>query len=47
MIGNVIQYQFLTVRHWPFGSSLSLILMAMVLAATMIYLRVGGRERVL
>jgi spermidine/putrescine transport system permease protein len=47
MIGNVIQYQFLTVRHWPFGSALSLILMAMVLAATMIYLRVGGRERVL
>lgn len=47
MIGNVIQYQFLTVRHWPFGSALSLILMAMVLAATMIYLRVGGKERVL
>jgi len=47
MIGNVIQYQFLTVRHWPFGSALSLILMAMVLAATFIYLRVGGRERVL
>lgn len=47
MIGNVIQYQFLTVRHWPFGSALSLILMAMVLVATMIYLRVGGRERVL
>lgn len=47
MIGNVIQYQFLTVRHWPFGSALSLILMAMVLAATMVYLRVGGRERVL
>ncbi len=47
MIGNVIQYQFLTVRHWPFGSALSLILMAMVLAATMIYLRVGGGERAL
>ncbi|MFN3928056.1 MAG: ABC transporter permease, partial [Thermoflexus sp.] len=47
MIGNVIQYQFLTVRHWPFGSALSLILMVMVLAATMVYLRVGGRERVL
>ncbi len=47
MIGNVIQYQFLTVRHWPFGSALSLILMAMVLAATMLYLRVSGRERVL
>jgi len=41
MIGNLIQQQFLTVRHWPFGSAISLILMAIVLIATLIYFRSG------
>jgi spermidine/putrescine transport system permease protein len=43
MIGNVIQSQFLTVRDYPFGSAFSFVLMAMMLAATLLYFRVGGR----
>ena len=43
MIGNLIQSQFLTARDWPFGSAISMILMAAVLAATLLYFRKGGR----
>jgi spermidine/putrescine transport system permease protein len=43
MIGNLIQSQFLTVRDWPFGSAISMVLMALVLIATLIYFRKGGR----
>ncbi len=43
MIGNVLQQQFLTVRNWPFGSAMGLILMLIVLAATLVYMRRGGR----
>lgn len=43
MIGNVIQSQFLSVRDYPFGSAFSFVLMAMMLAATLLYFRVGGR----
>jgi spermidine/putrescine transport system permease protein len=43
MIGNVIQSQFLTVRDYPFGSAFSFVLMAMMLVATLLYFRVGGR----
>jgi spermidine/putrescine transport system permease protein len=43
MIGNVIQSQFLTVRDYPFGSAFSFVLMAMMLLATLLYFRVGGR----
>jgi spermidine/putrescine transport system permease protein len=43
MIGNLIQSQFLTARDWPFGSAISMILMAAVLAATLVYFRKGGR----
>ncbi len=42
MIGNLIQHQYLVVRDWPFGSSLSFVLMAGVLAAVLYYLRAGG-----
>ena len=28
MIGNLIQNQFTTARDWPFGSAISLVLMA-------------------
>lgn len=31
MIGNVVQNQFTTARDWPFGSALSLVLMAVVM----------------
>jgi spermidine/putrescine transport system permease protein len=30
MIGNIVQNQFTTARDWPFGSALSLVLMAIV-----------------
>ncbi|MCB0142637.1 MAG: ABC transporter permease [Caldilineaceae bacterium] len=43
MIGNLIQGQFLTSRDWPFGSAFSVLLMLMVLGATLIYFRKGGR----
>ena len=39
MIGNLIQNQFLKARHWPFGSSLSIILMLIVVSAVVIYFR--------
>ena len=42
MIGNLIQHQYLVVRDWPFGSALSFVLMAGVLAAVLYYLRAGG-----
>ena len=32
MIGNLIQNQFTTARDWPFGSALSLVLMAALMA---------------
>ncbi len=46
MIANLINQQFLTVRHWPFGSAISFVLMAIVLAATMLYFRLGETRRI-
>jgi spermidine/putrescine transport system permease protein len=43
MIGNLIQSQFLTARDWPFGSAFSVLLMLVVLGATLVYFRKGGR----
>jgi len=43
MIGNLIQQQFLSVRDWPFGSAISFVLMAIMLAGTLLYFRAGGR----
>lgn len=42
LVGNLLQQQFMTVRDWPFGSALGIILMVMVLAATLLYFRSGG-----
>ncbi len=39
-IGNVIDSQFRTFRDFPFGSALSFMLMAIVLAGTILYFRV-------
>jgi len=39
LIGNVIQNQFTTARDWPFGSALSLAVMAIVLAMLLYVLR--------
>lgn len=44
MIGNLIQYQYLKVRNWPFGSALSFILLGIVLIFLMIYIRSGNTE---
>jgi spermidine/putrescine transport system permease protein len=39
MIGNLVQNQFTTGRDWPFGSAVSLLLMAVVVAALQLYRR--------
>jgi spermidine/putrescine transport system permease protein len=39
MIGNLVQNQFSAARNWPFGSAASFIIMALVLTAVMLYLR--------
>jgi spermidine/putrescine transport system permease protein len=43
MIGNLVQNQFSAARNWPFGSAASFIVMALVLAAVLMYLRVRDR----
>jgi spermidine/putrescine transport system permease protein len=40
MVGNRVQNQFSAARNWPFGSAASFIVMALVLLAVMLYLRV-------
>ncbi|MCK6507730.1 ABC transporter permease [Myxococcota bacterium] len=46
LVGNVVQAQFTSARNWPFGSAASFVLMALVLGAVMIYLRVrDGAEQ--
>jgi len=40
MIGNLVQNQFSAARNWPFGSAASFIVMALVLAAVLLYFRV-------
>jgi spermidine/putrescine transport system permease protein len=44
MIGNLVQNQFSSARNWPFGSAASFIVMALVLAAVMLYLRVRDKN---
>ncbi|HJM29301.1 MAG: ABC transporter permease [Acidimicrobiales bacterium] len=43
LLGSYIVTQFLTARNWPFGAALSFVLMAVMLAGTVIYFRKGGR----
>jgi spermidine/putrescine transport system permease protein len=45
MIGNVIKQQFLDTRDWPFGSALSLMLMATALALSAVAAMSGRRAR--
>ncbi len=42
MIGNLIQNQFTSARDWPFGSAVSLVLMALVMLLLMAGTRRGG-----
>jgi len=44
MIGNLVQNQFTTARDWPFGSAVSLALMAIVVLLVVMFLRRGGEE---
>jgi spermidine/putrescine transport system permease protein len=44
MVGNLIQNQFTTARDWPFGSTVSLVLMAIVMLMLMVIIRRGGKE---
>jgi spermidine/putrescine transport system permease protein len=41
MIGNLIQNQFTTARDWPFGSAVSLALMAVVMLLLAVFVRRG------
>jgi spermidine/putrescine transport system permease protein len=43
LLGNLIVTQFQAARNWPFGSALSGAVLIIMLAATMIYFRTGGR----
>lgn len=44
MLGSVIVTQFLTARNWPVGASMSFVLMAVMLASTIVYFRAGGKN---
>ncbi len=44
MIGNIISNQFLAAHDWPFGSALSMLMMAFMLIATLIYFRSSSDE---
>jgi spermidine/putrescine transport system permease protein len=37
MIGNLVEQQFLSARNWPFGSALSMIIMAVVLTVLLVF----------
>lgn len=43
MIGNLVQNQFTTARNWPFGSAASFVVMALVLVAVGLALRLRDR----
>jgi spermidine/putrescine transport system permease protein len=45
LIGNLITEQFLKTRDWPFGSALSLILIATVMVSLVFYLRTAAAEK--
>jgi spermidine/putrescine transport system permease protein len=44
MIGNVIQSQYLVVNNYPAAAALSFVLMAMILALVIVYIRFAGSE---
>jgi spermidine/putrescine transport system permease protein len=39
LVGNLVQNQFTTARDWPFGSAISILLMALVTAIVWVFLR--------
>jgi len=46
MIGNLVQNQFTSARDWPFGSAVSLALMAIVAVLVIVFLRGDSEEMV-
>lgn len=44
MIGNLVEQQFLSARNWPFGSALSVMIMAVMFGLIVLYLRSIGRQ---
>ena len=44
LLGSYIVNQFLAARNWPFGSAMSFAVMAVMLGATLIYFRAGGKN---
>ena len=42
MVGNLVQNQFTTARDWPFGAAVSVVLMAIVTALVLLFLRREG-----
>ena len=44
MIGNLVEQQFLSARNWPFGSALSVMIMAVMFVLIVLYLRSIGRQ---
>jgi len=45
MIGNLIRDQFLKARDWPFGSALSLLVLALLVIIVMAQARASRRTR--
>ena len=39
MLGSLIYFQFATARNWPFGAAVSILLMALVMIALLVYAR--------
>ena len=46
MVGNLVEQQFLSARNWPFGSALSMIIMAVVLAVLLVSVTRAKRQGV-
>lgn len=44
MIGNFIELQFGQARNWPLGAALSMLLLLVVTAALLVYVRVSARD---
>jgi spermidine/putrescine transport system permease protein len=44
LLGSYIVTQFLTARNWPVGASVSFVLMTVMLVATLVYFRSGGKN---
>jgi spermidine/putrescine transport system permease protein len=47
MIGNVIQSQYLVVNSYPTAAALSFVLMALILAVVVVYVRFAGSEAIM